>query len=59
MKGILRRKFPPKGTLPWVAALVVPPITAAYLMQLAYGVAPWQFSFLAALGNALCLGVLM
>lgn len=58
MKGILRRKFPPKGTLPWVAALVVPPITAAYLMQLAYGVAPWQFSFLAALGNALCLGVL-
>ena len=45
-------------TLSWVAALVVPPITAAYLMQLAYGVAPWQFSFLAALGNALCLGVL-
>lgn len=58
MKGILRGKRPGKRALPWVAALVLPPITAAYLMQLAYGVAPWQFSFLAALGNALCLGVL-
>ncbi|HIY06268.1 MAG TPA: hypothetical protein H9844_04205, partial [Candidatus Evtepia faecigallinarum] len=57
MKGILRGKRPKAGPLSWLAALVLPPITAAYLMQLAYGVAPWEFSFLAALGNALCLGV--
>lgn len=58
MKGILRGKGAKAGGLLWLAALVLPPITAAYLMQLAYGVAPWEFSFLAALGNALCLGVL-
>lgn len=57
MKGILRGKGAKAGGLLWLAALVLPPITAAYLMQLAYGVAPWEFSFLAALGNALCLGV--
>lgn len=57
MKGILRGKGAKAGGLLWLAALVLPPITAAYLMQLAYGVAPWEFSFLAVLGNALCLGV--
>ena len=58
MKGLSAWHLPKKGTLAWAAALVVPPLTAAYLMQLAYGVFPWQFSPLAALGNGVCLGAL-
>ena len=58
MKGLSEWNLPKKGTLAWVAALVVPPLTAAYLMQLAYGVFPWQFSPLVALGNGVCLGAL-
>lgn len=58
MKGISHWHLPQKGSVLWIAALILPPITAAYLMQLAYGVAPWQLSPFAALGNGVCLGAL-
>ena len=57
MKGISQWGLPQKR-LALAAALLLPPLTAAYLMQLAFGVLPWQFPLLAALGNAICLGAL-
>lgn len=47
-----------KSIVTQLLPLLIPPITAAYLMQLTYGAAPWQMTPLAALGNAICLGSL-
>ena len=58
MKGRIGKALPWGKGAAWAAALVLPPITAAYFMQLAYGVAPWQMAPLAVVGNGVCLGVL-
>ena len=43
----------------WQAgALLLAPLTAVWLMQLAYGAAPWSLSPTAALANALCIALL-
>ena len=40
------------------ALLLIPPVTACYLMQFILGAYPWQMSLGAAAANAICMGVL-
>ena len=40
------------------ALLLIPPVTAFYLMQFILGAYPWQMSLGAAAANAICIGVL-
>ena len=54
---VIQRKFSRKWV--WQACvLLLTPLTAVWLMQLAYGAAPWSMSPTAALANALCVALL-
>lgn len=44
--------------LPLLAALLLAPFTAVWLMQLAYGAAPWALPLPQAAANALCIALL-
>lgn len=44
--------------MPLLAALLLTPFTAVWLMQLAYGAAPWAMPLPVAAANALCIALL-
>ena len=48
----------PTDTLWQAGFLLLPPLTAAWLMQFTYGVLPWAMPFPALLANALCIALL-
>ncbi len=48
----------PTDTLWQAGFLLLPPLTAAWLMQFTYGVLPWAMLFPALLANALCIALL-